>query len=130
VPLYAGASEEVAEFLICGRNPTPEKRAARQANTIAAGKIYGKPQSRLTPLNPDWDLKFIDMLVKGNVAESADFNIEEISRAAGRSTHEVRTWIAAFAALQAIGPYRARKDYYHAINEWIAGYGVVSAEGA
>jgi len=130
VPLYAGASEEVAEFLICGRNPTPEKRAARQANTIAAGKIYGTPESPLTPLNPEWDLKFINMLVSGHVGESSHFSIDEISRVAGRSTHEVRTWVAAFAALQATGPYHARKEYYRAINEWIAGYGVVSAEAA
>jgi len=130
VQLYADASKEVAEFLICGRNPTPEKRAARQANTIAAGKIYGSPESNLTPLNSEWDLNFIDMLVKGNVAQAANFNIEEISRVAGRSTHEIRTWVAAFAALQAIGPYHARKNYYRPINEWIAGYGVVSAEMA
>ena len=64
------------------------------------------------------------------LAEVDDFRIDEISKAAGRSTHEVRTWVAAFAALAATGPYAARKDYYRAINEWIAGYGVVSAEPA
>lgn len=61
-------------------------------------------------------------------AEVEAFDIEEISKAAGRSTHEIRTWVAAFAALAASGVYEARKDYYRPINEWIAGYGVVSAE--
>ena len=37
VPLLAGAPDEIANFLIAGRNPTPEFRAARQARTIAAG---------------------------------------------------------------------------------------------
>ncbi|TBW11458.1 3-carboxyethylcatechol 2,3-dioxygenase [Azotobacter chroococcum subsp. isscasi] len=128
VPLLANAPEEIAEFLIAGRNPTPEARAARQARTIAAGQIYGTAESPQTPLNADWDLAFIDLLVQGRLDEVDDFRIEEISRAAGRSTHEVRTWVAAFAALAASGAYRARQDYYRPINEWIAGYGVVSAE--
>ncbi|SEI62074.1 2,3-dihydroxyphenylpropionate 1,2-dioxygenase [Azotobacter beijerinckii] len=128
VPLLSGAPEEIAEFLIAGRNPTPEARAARQARTIAAGQVYGSADCPLTPLNVDWDLAFIDLLVQGRLDEIDDFRIEEISRTAGRSTHEIRTWVAAFAALAAGGAYRARQDYYRAINQWIAGYGVVSAE--
>lgn len=128
VPLLAEASPEVADFLIAGRNPSAEGRAARQANTIATGKIFGTPACGLTPLNSEWDLAFIEMLVYGRLSEIDDFKIEEISKAAGRSTHEVRTWVAAFAALDSAGSYTARKDYYRPINEWIAGYGVVSAE--
>jgi 2,3-dihydroxyphenylpropionate 1,2-dioxygenase len=128
VPLLADAPEEVANFLIAGRNPTPEFRAARQARTIATGKIFGTPECPLTPLNTEWDLAFMDLLVEGRLAEIDNFKIEEISRAAGRSTHEIRTWVAAFSALAAAGSYHARQDYYRPINEWIAGYGVISAE--
>lgn len=131
VPLLAGAPEEIANFLIAGRNPTPEARAARQARTIAAGKVYGTPDSPLTPLNPDWDLNFIETLTSGRLDAVDAFSVEEISKAAGRSTHEIRTWVAAFAALSAAaGPYTARTDYYRPISEWIAGYGVVSAQPA
>lgn len=130
VPLLATAPDEIANFLIAGRNPTPEARAARQARTIAAGKIYGTAACAQTPLNAEWDLAFIDLLVNRRLADIDDFQIDDISKTAGRSTHEVRTWVAAFAALAATGPYAARKDYYRAINEWIAGYGVVSAEQA
>lgn len=128
VPLLAGAPDEIADFLIAGRNPTPEFRAARQARTLATGQIFGTADCPLTPLNPEWDHSFMDLLSSGRLSEIDDFDIEEISRAAGRSTHEVRTWVAAFAALAASGNYRARKDYYRPINEWIAGYGVMSAE--
>ena len=128
VPLLANAPEAVADFLIAGRNPTPEGRAKRQANTIATGKVFGTPECELTPLNPEWDRAFINTLVEGRLDRIDGFDIEEISRVAGRSTHEIRTWVAAFAALSAAGPYHARKDYYRPINEWIAGYGVVSAE--
>lgn len=127
VPLFAGAPAETAEFLIAGRNPTPEFRAARQARTYATGLTYGKPGCPLTPLNPEWDLNFIDLMLSGQISQVDDFNIDEISKVAGRSTHEVRTWVAAFAALAGNGPYYGRTDYYRPINEWIAGYGVVSA---
>lgn len=128
VPLLAGADEDVANFLIAGRNPTPEFRAARQARTLATGKIFGTPECPLTPLNPVWDRNFMDLLIQARLEEVDALDIEEISREAGRSTHEVRTWVAAFAALAACGPYNAQLDYYRPINEWIAGYGVVSAE--
>lgn len=130
VPLLNNAPEEVAEFLIAGRNPTPEFRAARQERTIAAGKIYGSDLCQQTPLNEDWDLTFIQTLIDGRVAEIDELSIEEISAQAGRSAHEVRTWVAAFAAIGETGTVTARKDYYRAINEWIAGYGVISAESA
>ena len=130
VPLLASAPEEIANFLIAGRNPTPEARAARQARTIAAGKIYGTAESTQTPLNAEWDEAFMNLLIEGRLDEVDGFSIDEISKAAGRSTHEIRTWVAAFAALAATGPYRAQQDYYRAINEWIAGYGVISAEQA
>lgn len=128
VPLLEGAQDAVAEFLIAGRNPTPEARAVRQARTIATGKVFGTLDCPLTPLNPEWDLAFIDTLLQGRLSEVDAYDIDAISKAAGRSTHEIRTWVAAFSALAAAGPYRARKDYYRPINEWIAGYGVVSAE--
>lgn len=131
VPLIAGAEEDVANFLIAGRNPTPEFRATRQARTLAAGKIYGTAESTLTPLNPEWDLEFMKTLVEGRLDKIDQFNIEEISQAAGRSTHEIRCWVATCAALQAAsssGKYQARQDYYRPINEWIAGYGVISGE--
>ncbi len=128
VPLIADAPQDVANFLIAGRNPTAEARAARQARTIATGQVFGTPECHLTPLNPEWDQAFMDMVVEGRVAEADHFDIAEISRVAGRSTHEIRTWVAAFGAMEAIGPYKARKDYYRAINEWIAGYGAVSAD--
>lgn len=128
VPLFSGASSEVAEFLISGRNPTKEARAAREARTVAAAKVFGTPECELTPLNAEWDQNFMDLLISNRLGAVDDFDVEVISKEAGRSTHEVRTWVAAFAALSALGPYVAHKDYYKPVNEWIAGYGVMSAQ--
>lgn len=127
VPLFSGAASEVAEFLISGRNPTKEARQQREARTVAAAKVFGTPDCDLTPLNADWDNTFMDLLMSNQLTQVDDFDIEVISKEAGRSTHEVRTWVAAFAALSALGPYTAQKEYYKPINEWIAGYGVMSA---
>lgn len=128
VPLLSGAASEVAEFLICGRNPTPEARAAREARTVAAAKVFGTAECELTPLNAEWDNAFMDLLANNELEKVDAFEVEVISKEAGRSTHEVRTWVAAFAALAAQGDYTATKDYYRPINEWIAGYGVISAQ--
>ncbi|MOA67214.1 2,3-dihydroxyphenylpropionate/2,3-dihydroxicinnamic acid 1,2-dioxygenase [compost metagenome] len=51
----------------------------------------------------------------------------ELSALAGKSTHEVKTWVAAFAALGAFGSYQASARYYRPIPEWIAGFGSLSA---
>lgn len=59
VPLLSGAASEVAEFLISGRNPTPEARAAREARTVAAAKVFGTSECKLTPVNAEWDQQFM-----------------------------------------------------------------------
>ena len=127
VPLIAAAPDDIRAFLIAGRNPTQEARAARQARTVAAGKAYGTPACPLAPLNPDWDRRMIDLLASGDLAAFDRMDISAISREAGRSAHEIRTWLAAFSALAVTGPYAAHCDYYRPIDLWIAGYGIVSA---
>ena len=46
---------------------------------------------------------------------------------AGNSAHEVRTWVAAFAALAAQGPYGTENRFYRAAPELIAGFAVRTA---
>ncbi len=50
-----------------------------------------------------------------------------IAHEAGVGGQEVRTWLAAFAALAAAGPYQGELRHYAAIPHWNAGYGIVSA---
>lgn len=127
VPVLTGAVREVSEFLIAGRNPSKEARAVREARVVAAAKKFGTVECTLTPLNAEWDRRFMQLLRERRLHEVDDFDIDTISKEAGRSTHEVRTWIAAFSALAVLGDYQAQTDFYRAINEWIAGYGVMSA---
>ncbi|AGW92905.1 3-carboxyethylcatechol 2,3-dioxygenase [Cupriavidus sp. DF5525] len=128
VPEIDGASEEVAERLIAGRNPPPASREARQARTVAAARAFAAGDSHLHPLNPEWDREFLAMLADGELPRVDGMTNDAISRDAGKSAHEVRTWIAAFAALAANGPYRAQIEYYRPILEWIAGFAVMQAD--
>lgn len=127
VPEIDGADEVVAERLIAGRNPSAQSRKARQSRTIAAAKAFAAGDSSLHALNPTWDRAFLELLARGEVAAADGFTNEAITRDAGKSAHEIRTWVAAFGALAACGAYEASIDYYRAIPEWIAGFGAMHA---
>ncbi|WP_353190779.1 3-carboxyethylcatechol 2,3-dioxygenase [Pandoraea pnomenusa] len=127
VPELIGATEEVAERLIAGRNPSPESRAARQARTVAAAKAFTSGDSPMHPLNPQWDKAFLQLLTSGRLNAVDGMSNDAITRDGGKSAHEIRTWVAAFAVLAAYGEYHASVDYYRAIPEWIAGFAAMHA---
>lgn len=128
VPQMATATAEVAERLIAGRNPGPEARDARQQRTIAAATLFAAGTSPLHPLNPAWDEAFMDKLVHQDWAALDACGNAAITEAAGASAHEVKTWVAANAAMNAAtgGHYRAEARYYKAIPEWIAGFAALT----
>ena len=130
VPELFGATAEVAERLIAGRNPSPDSRAARQARTVAAAKSFAAGDSPLHPLNPEWDRAFLARLESGELTAVDGMTNAAITRDGGKSAHEIRTWVAAFGALAAFGPYRASIDYYREIPEWIAGFAAMHAAPA
>ncbi|MFE2182366.1 3-carboxyethylcatechol 2,3-dioxygenase [Streptomyces sp. NPDC059455] len=127
LPLLEGAPPEVAARLIAGRNPSPEERAGRENRVRDAGLAVaaGKPGPRL---NPDWDRAFLDLLAEGRLAATDDWTNAWISAEAGSSAHEVRTWLACYAALAVAGSYTVRSSFYRPIPEWIAGFGITTAQ--
>jgi 2,3-dihydroxyphenylpropionate 1,2-dioxygenase len=128
MPNLRQASPEVAEMLIAGRNPPIEARRAReQANFDAARKLAAGGGSRVA-LNPEWDRDFLRSVAAGDLSIFDSLGEDELAGIAGCGGHEVRTWVAAYAALQAWGPYASRELYYAEIPQWIAGFGIVAAE--
>ncbi|MCY1402692.1 2,3-dihydroxyphenylpropionate/2,3-dihydroxicinnamic acid 1,2-dioxygenase [compost metagenome] len=111
-----------------GRHLPADERQARQQRVIDAARRFVEEPDSLHPLNPEWDRQFLDTLAAGRLAELDGLGNAELSAIAGKSTHEVKTWVAAFAALSAFGPYQATDRYYRPIPEWIAGYGALSAQ--
>ena len=127
VPRLDGAPPEVAAGLIAGRNPTPEARSARESRVIAAAGAFVEGTSGLRPLNPDWDAEFLHIISSGELERVDAWTNEWCVEQAGHSSHEVRTWIAAYAALAAQGAYTVESTFYEAIPEWIAGFGITTA---
>ena len=128
-PQMGSVPPEVEEFLIAGRNPTAEAREARQAKVIAVGqKLATGDTSVSVPLNRDWDLALLGKFENADFAALEAMTEAEIRRDGGRGGQEVRAWMAAFAALHEVGHYEMTTHCYEDISEWIAGFGIVSAE--
>ncbi|MDX8162081.1 3-carboxyethylcatechol 2,3-dioxygenase [Acinetobacter pittii] len=128
-PQMGSVPPEVEEFLIAGRNPTSEARNARQAKIISVGqRLAAGDKSVSIPLNPEWDEQLLEKFKNANFAALEAMTEDEIRHEGGRGGQEVRTWMAAFAALQTVGDYEMTLHCYEPISEWIAGFGIVSAE--
>ncbi|MGW0162813.1 3-carboxyethylcatechol 2,3-dioxygenase [Mycobacterium sp. NPDC003323] len=127
VPTLATAPPAALERIVGGAPMSTEARAARQDAVIAAAHAFAHGDSPLQPLNPDWDHAFLDLLDGNRLAEVDGWRNEWIATEAGNSAHEVRTWVAAFAALAALGDYTTEQRYYRAAPELIAGFAIRTA---
>jgi 2,3-dihydroxyphenylpropionate 1,2-dioxygenase len=130
VPTLATAPPAALERIVGGAPMTPEGRAARQAAVIAAAHEFAHGESPLQPLNPDWDHALLDLIDANRLAEVDGWTNDWIAREAGNSAHEIRTWVAAFAAMAAQGDYQTQQRYYRAAPELIAGFAIRTAVAA
>ena len=127
LPQMATADAQRREFLIAGRNPGPEARAARQQRILAAGQASAKGEGPCLPLNPEWDRKVMQLFDTQDLKAFDAFTDEEVRRLGGSGGAEIRAWQAAFAALSAAGKYEAKVELYRPIPEWIVGMGIMHA---
>lgn len=127
VPTLATAPPAALERIVGGAPMSPQARAARQEAVIAAAHDFARGESPLQPLNPDWDRAFLDLLDGNRLAEVDAWTNDWIAAEAGNSAHEIRTWVAAFAALSAQGDYRTEQRYYRAAPDLIAGFAIRTA---
>ena len=128
-PQMGAVPPKVEAFLISGRHPSAEARQARQAKVIAVGqKLAAGDQSVAVPLNADWDRALLEIFQQADFQAIENMTEAQIRVDGGRGGQEVRCWMAAFAALAELGEYQMTLHCYEAISEWIAGFGIVSAE--
>jgi 2,3-dihydroxyphenylpropionate 1,2-dioxygenase len=127
VPRLSEAPPEVVERITHGRNPTREQRAQRESATVAAAQAFAEGRGPYRELNPEWDALVLRSLAAGEFSTVDGQTNEWFVAEGGHSAHEVRTWIAAYAALAAHGPYEVRSTYYRAIPEWFAGFATTTA---
>jgi 2,3-dihydroxyphenylpropionate 1,2-dioxygenase len=127
VPTMATATPQVVERIVHGRPMTPEQRSARQTAVMNAAKSFAAGESDLAPLNPEFDRQFLEIVDSGHLGDLDNWSNSFIANEGGNSAHEIRTWVAAFAALAAAGPYRTDVRYYRPAPELIAGFAVRTA---
>ncbi|OBE97423.1 3-(2,3-dihydroxyphenyl)propionate dioxygenase [Mycolicibacterium elephantis] len=127
VPTLASAPPAALERIVHGAPMTAEQRQARQVAVMEAAQTFAHGDSPLQPLNPDWDAAFLELIDANRLAEVDGWSNDWIEKEAGHSAHEIRTWVAAFAAIAAHGPYRTGHRFYRAAPELIAGFAVRTA---
>ncbi len=127
VPTLATATPTVVERIVHGRPMTPEQRLARQTAVMDAARSFADGGSELQALNPEWDQRFLEILDSGRLDELDKWSNSFIAQQGGNSAHEIRTWVAAFAALASVGPYQTASRYYRPAAELIAGFAVRTA---
>ncbi|OMC47705.1 3-carboxyethylcatechol 2,3-dioxygenase [Mycobacterium sp. IS-1264] len=130
VPMLATATPAVRERIVDGRPMTPEQRQARQAATADAAKSFAAGENDLQPLNPAWDHRFLEIVDTGRLDDLDQWSNSSVVHEGGSSAHEIRTWVAAFAALESVGPYRTAMRYYKPAPELIAGFAIRTATPA
>ncbi|MFI8089500.1 3-carboxyethylcatechol 2,3-dioxygenase [Streptomyces sp. NPDC086080] len=130
VPQWATADDTVRAMLLNGRHPTAAAREARQQRVIDTAKAFAAGTATIRDLNPEWDRALMATLASGDLSPIDAMTPGQMAKDAGHSSHEVRTWVAAFAALGAAGPYTVAHSFYRPIREYIAGFGVMAARTA
>jgi 2,3-dihydroxyphenylpropionate 1,2-dioxygenase len=116
---------DVAKRLIQRDTPTTEELDARQARVIRAARDLVVGKGPCLPPDEQWDHNFLDSFVANRLEDFDSMTDNEIDRVAGFGAHEVRTWVAAAAAAEAMGSLKSELKYYHLVPEWITGMGIV-----
>lgn len=127
VPSMKNASAETRRRLVEGSSVSQEERVAREAGLAESARLYAEGEGESLPLNPAWDNMFLDILDSGILESIDELDTDTMAMSAGNSSHEVRCWVAAFSALAATGEYTVKKRLYWPIEEWFAGFSIVSA---
>ncbi len=128
VPTLATAPRAALDRIVHGAPMTSDQRQARQTAVIGLAQEFAQGRGPMHPLNPEWDHRLLDILDRGDLTAIDNWSNEWIASEGGNSAHEIRTWIAAFAALASQGPYHTMVHYYRAAPELIAGFAVRTAE--
>lgn len=127
VPRIATATEQQRTMLMGQGGPlSPEARDARQQRVIQAAKDFAAGTASIQELAPEWDREFLKIVASGDLTPLDAWTPDEMTRIAGNSSHEVRTWIAGYAAMSAAGSYTVTHSYYRPIKELIAGFALTT----
>jgi len=126
-PRLASAAPEVAARLVDRHTPSAEDLRRRESRVIGAANALVKGVGPCLPPSERWDRAFLDDLLGQDLSPFERYTDDAVDRDAGFGGHEVRCWVAAFAAMHAAGPFHSQLHFHEIIPEWITGMAVVSA---
>lgn len=127
VPRMDTATPGQKEMLMGRGGPiSPEARLVRQQRVIDAARDFAAGSATIQDLAPEWDRELLRILASGDLSPIDSWSPDEMTRVAGNSSHEVRTWIAGYSAMAATGSYTVQYRYYRPIRELIAGFALTT----
>ncbi len=71
----------------------------RESRTVAAAGAFASGSTDFHDLNPEFDAFVLDAFESGDTTAFDEKSTEWFAEEGGHSAHEIRTWIAAYAAL-------------------------------
>ena len=116
---------DVAQRLIVRQTPTQDELDARENRVIKAARDLVAGKGPCLPPTSNGTGNSLMRFLEGRLETFDTMSDAEIDRVAGFGAHEVRTWVAAAAAVQRMGEARPELRYYHLVPEWITGMGIV-----
>jgi 2,3-dihydroxyphenylpropionate 1,2-dioxygenase len=134
VPTLDHPDAGVRERITVKWTPTQAERDAKTQRVMAAGVALAKGDPSIKPLAPEWDARWMAAIESGDLDRLCGMDEAAITRDAGLSAHESKTWAIARAAVPGAvgdagrnGPpaLKVGLRYYRAIPAYVAGFGVL-----
>jgi 2,3-dihydroxyphenylpropionate 1,2-dioxygenase len=122
LPADSAATEHRLVFGI-----TDAARVDREAKVVDVAREHARGDGPLLALAPPFDHSFMELLREGRLTDVDGWKDGWLSSNFGRAVHEIRTWVAAFSALDAAGSYRVEQQFYRPVPDWIVGFGLMTA---
>ncbi|KAA9133700.1 3-carboxyethylcatechol 2,3-dioxygenase [Microbacterium caowuchunii] len=129
IPRWEGAPGTLMERLI-DYAPTREERLARENAIVTSIQKIADGEGSSDPLNEEWDTLLLDTFRSGDLSPVDAWDNGWFLAEGGSAAHEMRSWIAAYAALSTAGAYEFPVDRYWAVRGWAAGFAVQAARTA
>lgn len=123
IPRWESAPAEVKARLVTYA-PTREERGAREKAIVDGIQKIADGKAPSLPLNEAWDTLLLDTFRSGDLSPVDSWDNEQFIIDGGSAAHEMRSWIAAYAALSMSGKYKLPVDRYWAVKTWGAGFAV------
>src|SRR5690606_30071901 len=97
---------------------------------VEFGKSFAAGETDAQDINPEFDALILRTLAGGDLTDVDAWTNAWFEKDGGHSAHEIRTWVAAYAALSQAGPYTVTASHYWPVREWGTGFAMTTATSA